>query len=1090
MRRLLLLFLCTPLAAQTPVKPPAATTQAASDVRAMSSALSWRSIGPALMSGRIADIAIHRTDRRTWYVASGSGGVWKTTNAGITFTPIFDDQPSFSIGDVTLDPSNPDVVWVGTGENVSGRHVGWGDGVYRSRDGGRSWARMGLAASQHIGKILVDPRNGQRVLVAAEGPLWSPGGERGVYRSTDGGTTWSAALTIDENTGVTDLEFDPSNPDVVYAAAYERRRHVWGFLAGGSRSGIWKSTDNGATWRRVTRGLPSGDMGKIGLAVTAADPTRVYATIESTDDDRGFYASTDRGESWEKRNSYISGGTGPHYYQEIEASPTDPDLVYQMDVFLHVTRDAGRTFNRLETAHDKHSDNHALWIDPSDGRHLLVGTDAGLYESFDDGTRWRHFPNIPVAQVYKVALNSREPFYDVLVGAQDEGTLHGPSRTLNQDGIRNHDWYVPLGADGYGVAFAPDNADVMYLMSQEGNLVRKDRKNEEAIAIRPVGAPTDPPERWGWDSPILVSPHRPDRIYYASQRLWRSDNRGDRWTPISGDLTLSRDRYTMPFQGRTWSVDALHDNGAMSKYATITAISESPRKEGQLVIGTDDGLVQLSSDGGTTWTRSGPLPALPALSFVNDVEFSAHNANTLYVAADAHKEGDFKPYLYVSDDSGRSWRSIAGDLPSSALVWAVQQDPVRRELLFAGTELGVYWTPNGGVNWHRLKTGMPTISVRDIKLHAQSGDLVAATFGRGVYVLDDYTPLRALTASTAAEGIMPVRDTWWFVPHQVAQAAGRPELGSDDFTLENPPVGALLTYFVRDVPTTAKETRRADERARSERRADVPFPGYDQLRAEQTEGAPRVLIAIANEAGDRVRMLDVPARAGVGRVTWDLRGPSPDPIDLTPRGFRAPWDAGPEGPLVAPGRYSATLMIVSAGGVRTVGASQSFTVRPVPSLPSTIDFVAVAAFQREVAEQLRKMSMANAEVSRIRTVVRHARAAVLVTPRASPSLLGQADSIEVAVSALAVRLSGDPARQQLSQSDVNSIGSRIYAAAETWSSRQPPTATQRDGLMSASAELAAVLGDLRSLSSGPLARLEAALETAGAPYTPGRPPTR
>ncbi|MCU0647836.1 MAG: hypothetical protein MUF00_07555 [Gemmatimonadaceae bacterium] len=911
-----------------------------------------------------------------------------------------------------------------------------------------------------------------------------------MYKSTDGGKSWTAALTIDENTGVTDLEFDPANPDVVYAAAYQRRRHVWGFLGGGTRSGIWKSTDNGATWRRVTRGLPSGDMGKIGLAVTAADPTRVYATIESSNEDRGFYASSDRGESWEKRNSYRSGGTGPHYYQEIEASPTDPALVYQMDVFLHVTRDGGRTFTQLETGHDKHSDNHALWIDPADGRHLLVGTDAGLYESFDDGTRWRHFPNIPVAQLYKVALNSREPFYDVLVGAQDEGTLHGPSRTLNQDGIRNHDWYVPLGADGYGVAFAPDDPDVMYLMSQEGNLYRKDRKNEEAIAIRPMGMPTDPPERWGWDAPILVSPHRADRIYYASQRLWRSDNRGDRWTPISGDLTLARDRYTMPFLGRTWSVDALHDNGAMSKYATITAIAESPRKEGQLVVGTDDGVVQLSGDGGTTWTRSGVLPGLPPLSFVNDVEFSAHDANTLFVAADAHKEGDFTPYLHVSDDLGRSWRSIAGDLPKGALVWAVQQDPVRRELLFAGTEAGVYWTPNGGVNWHRLKAGMPTISVRDIKVHAQSGDLVAATFGRGVYVLDDYTPLRALTATAASEGILPVRDAWWFVPHQVAQAAGRPELGSDDVTLENPPVGALFTYLVRDVPTTAREARRADERARSERNADVPFPGYDRLRAEQMERAPRLWITIANEAGERVRVLDLPARAGVGRVTWDLRGPSPDPIDLSPRGFRPPWDAGPDGPLVAPGRYTATLLLVSAGGVRTVGASQSFTVRPVPNVRSSIDFVTVAAFQREVAEQMRTLSMANAEVARIRTVLQHARAAVLAAPRAAPTVLSQADSIEVTVSALALRLSGDPARQRLSQSDVASIGSRIFAAAETWSSRQPPTATQRDGVAWASTELVAVVRDVRALRSGALARLEAALEAAGAPYTPGRPPTR
>ncbi len=1084
---LLPFLLCTPLAAQTRDRVPPSPTQPAPDARALSATLSWRAIGPALMSGRIADIAVHPRDRRTWYVASGSGGVWKTSNAGITFSPIFDDQPSFSIGVATLDPTNPDIVWVGTGENVSGRHVGWGDGVYRSRDAGRSWERVGLAASQHIGKILIDPRDGQRVIVAAEGPLWSAGGERGVYRTTDGGRTWTAVLSIDENTGITDLEFDPSNPDVVYAAAYQRRRHVWGFLGGGPRSGIWKSTDNGVTWRQVTRGLPSGDMGKIGLAVTAADPKRVYATIEASADERGFYASMDRGESWEKRNAYISGGTGPHYYQEIEASPTNADLVYQMDVFMQVTRDAGRTFSTLETAHDKHSDNHALWIDPADGRHLLAGTDAGLYESFDEGTRWRHFPNLPVAQLYKVALNTREPFYDVLVGAQDLGTLHGPSRTMNEDGIRNHDWYVPLGADGYGVVFAPNDPDLMYFMSQEGNLVRKDRRNEEAIAIRPMGEPSDPPERWNWDSPILVSPHRPDRIYYASQRLWRSETRGDSWTHVSGDLTLARDRYTLPYQGRTWSVDALHDNGAMSKYGTITAIAESPRTEGHLVIGTDDGLVQLSADGGTTWARSAPMSGLPALSFVNDVEFSAQDASTVFVAADAHKDGNFTPYLFVSSDLGRSWRSIAGDLPKGAIVWAVQQDPVRRELLFAGTEAGVFWTPNSGANWYRLGAGMPTISVRDIKLHPRAGDLVAATFGRGVYVLDDYTPLRALTAATTvAAGVLPVQDAWWFVPHQVAQASGRPELGSDDFTLDNPAAGALITYKLSDVPTTARAARRADERTRVESGTDVPFPGYDRLRNELTEGTPRALIVIATDAGERVRLLDVPARAGMGRVTWDLRGPSPDPIDLTPRGFRAPWESSPTGPLVAPGRYTATLMVVSATGVRSVGSPQAFMVKPVANLRAGTDVVAVAAFQREVAESRRRLSVANVEVARVRDVLRHARAAVLAAPRADPALLGQIDGIEQSLATIVVRLSGDPARRRLSQSDVTSIGSRLGAASSVWQTRQPPTATQRAGVTWATTELATVTRELRALVSGDLARIEAALEAAGAPATPGR----
>jgi photosystem II stability/assembly factor-like uncharacterized protein len=431
-----------------------------------SASLSLREIGPAVAGGRIADIEVNPVESTTWFVAVGSGGLWKTTNAGTTWTPVFDDQSTYSIGDVALDPSNPEVVWVGTGENVSGRHVGWGDGVYRSRDGGRTWEQMGLEASEHIGKVLVDPRDGNVVLVAAEGPLWSPGGERGVFRSSDGGDSWTQVLEIDENTGATDLEFDPENPDVVYAATFQRRRHIWGYMAGGQGSGVWKSTDGGLTWRKLSAGLPGGDLGKIGLAVTPANPDLVYATIEAGQGQQGFYRSTDKGESWTKRNGYISGGTGPHYYQELEASPTDPDLVYQMDVFVQVTRDGGATFENLGTGGEAHSDNHAFWIDPANGDHLLVGTDAGLYESFDDGLTWRHFPNMPISQFYKVAMGNAEPFYNIIGGAQDLGTLYGPSRTMNTEGVRNQDWYVPMGADGYNVGIDPTDPNILYMETQ------------------------------------------------------------------------------------------------------------------------------------------------------------------------------------------------------------------------------------------------------------------------------------------------------------------------------------------------------------------------------------------------------------------------------------------------------------------------------------------------------------------------------------------------------------------------------------------------------------------------------------------------
>jgi photosystem II stability/assembly factor-like uncharacterized protein len=1070
--------------------PPLAAQPARTDIASATAGLRLRSIGPATMGGRIADVEVHPIDRSTWYVAVGSGGVWKTTDAGTTFSPIFDSQPSYSIGEITIDPTRPETVWVGTGENVSGRHVGWGDGVYRSRDAGRTWERMGLQKSEHIGRILVDPRDGNVVLAAAEGPLWSAGGERGVFRTTDGGATWTQVLSIDEHTGVTDLEFDPSNPDVVYAAAYQRRRHVWGFLAGGPGSGIWKSTDGGATWRKVTSGLPKGDMGKIGLAVTPAEPGQVFATIEADDEERGFYRSRDRGESWERRNPYISGGTGPHYYQEIEASPTNPDVVYQMDVFIHVTRDGGGSFQNLETGHDKHSDNHALWIDPADGRHMLVGTDGGLYESFDEGRRWRHFPNLPISQFYKVAISNREPFYDVLGGAQDLGTLHGPARTLNRDGIRNQDWYVPMGADGYGVAFDPRDPDLMYLMWQEGNLYRKHRRDEEAVSIKPQPGPGDPPERWNWDSPILVSPHDPDRIYFGSQRLWQSDDRGSSWRPISGDLSLGQNRYEQRFGGRVWSVDALHDTGAMSKYGTTTAIAESPREAGVLAVGTDDGLVQVSRDGGKSWTRAAALPGLPPLSFVNDVEASMHEPQTVFVAADAHKIGDFTPYLYVSRDLGRTWRSIAGDLPKGTIVWAIQQDHERPELLFAGTEFGIYWTPDGGTRWHKLTGGVPTISFRDLKIHRRDGDLVGASFGRGFYVLDDYAPLREIAAGALdGEGtLFRVRDAWWYVPAQVGQAPGRPELGTDDFTADNPPFGALITYYLREAPATAKETRRAEEKKLREKEADVPFPGFDRLAAEATESDPKVFVVISDAKGQAVRRIEGPAKAGIQRIAWDLRGPSPEPIDLTPPGFRPPWSDPDRGPLMAPGRYTATLVVVSAAGVRTLGTPQSFEVKPVKTLGEGADAAAVTRFQHEVAELRRRAAAAGEEIGRARDVLRHMRAALAAAPRADAALFARLDKANATVADLSRRLSGDPARQRLNESDSPSISSRVQSAMATWDTRQAPTATQQRAAEIARTELSTLERDVDALVSGELIRLREALDAAGAPWTPRRSP--
>ena len=1065
----------------------ASAPAAAQSVSQALSAIPLREVGPAAVGGRIADIAVNPLDKSTWYVAVGSGGLWKTTNAGTTWAPVFDEQKSFSIGTVALDPSNPDVVWVGTGENVSGRHVGWGSGIYVSRDAGKTWEHKGLERSEHIGKILMHRDYPGSLIVAAEGPLWSAGGQRGLFRTSDGGDTWEQILEIDEHTGVTDVEIDPSDPKTLYAAAFQRRRHVWGYMGGGSGSGIYKSTDGGDSWREITTGLPSGDIGKIGIAVTPANAELVYATIEAADGQQGFYRSTDKGESWERRNGYISGGTGPHYYQEIEASPTEEDIVIQMDVFYQITTDGGASFDNLGTGREKHSDNHALWIDPDNTLHMLSGTDAGLYETFDRGTTWRHFPNMPISQFYKVAVSNREPFYDILGGAQDLGTLWGPARTLNTEGVRNSDWLIPMGADGYGVQIDPSDPDIMYLMTQQGNLFRTDAKSWESLQIQPQPAPGDAPERWNWDSPILISPHDSDRLYFASQRLWRSEDRGDNWNAISEDLTTNTNRYELPYMGRVWELDALHDNGAMSKYSTVTSITESSVQEGLLYTGSDDGLIHFTSDAGQTWTRAGVFPGVPERAFINDVEASQHDANTVFAAADAHKIGNYTPYLFRSDDNGQNWTNITGDLPDETIVWAVQQDHVDPNLLVIAAEWGIYFSPNGGTNWHKL-AGSPTIAFRDVKLHRRDNDIIGATFGRGFYILDDYSPLREI-ASGALDGlggVAPVRDAWWYVPHPTNQAVGRPTLGSSAYAAPNPDFGALLTYLVPEMPETAQDAREGREAEVREQGGDAQFPGYEALFDELTESGPQALIRIDDVSGTPIRWIEGSPRAGLHRVAWDLRRAAPNPMNLSTPGFRPPWVSDPQGPLAPPGEYSAQLVVVSSAGAEEIGQAQSFEVKPVASAPG-VDFIAVAEFQYDVSELQRRVGVAGAEMGRQRDRLPFMRAALLRTPRADPALFNEMDAVERAFNEISVRLQGDRVRGSLNESTSPAISSRVgNVVGGHWSTRQNPTGTQRRNIEIAQQGLGAVEADLAGLIGGRLMQLEEALAAAGAPWTPGR----
>jgi photosystem II stability/assembly factor-like uncharacterized protein len=1046
--------------------------------------LSFRSIGPAIMSGRISDIVIHPKRKSVWYVAVGSGGVWKTENAGTTWTPIFDSQASYSIGCLTLDPSNPDIVWVGTGENVSGRHVGYGDGVYKSLNGGKTWTNMGLKDSEHIARILVDPRNSAVVYVAAEGPLWSPGGERGLYKSVDSGKTWIPSLSISKDTGVTSAEFDPSNPDIIYAAAYQRRRSVAAFVGGGPESAIHKSEDAGKTWRKLTVGLPTGDIGKIGLAISPIDPRVVYATIEASPEQRGFYRSTDRGESFEKRNSFISGGTGPHYYQEIFADPNVFDRVYQMDPGLAVTHDGGKTFGRVDEK-SKHGDNHAMAFLPGDPDYLLNGSDGGVYESRDGGKTWRFFENLPVTQFYKVALDNALPFYNVHGGTQDNGSQLGPSRTINANGISNFDWTITFGADGYASAIDPTDPNTLYVEWQEGNLLRYDKKSQETVYISPTPGPGEPPLRFNWDSPVLISPHAHTRIFYASQYVWRSDDRGDSWTRISPDLTRNTFRLTQPIMGRTWSADALWDHGAMSKFSTISTIGESPLVEGLIYAGTDDGLIQVTEDGGKNWRKTDKLPGVPDNFFVNKIRASKLDKDVVFAAVDAHKTGDYKPYLLRSDDRGRTWISIAGDLPARTIVWSVAQDHIKKDLLFAGTEFGLYATVDGGKRWHKLGGGVPTISFRDLEIQERENDLVGASFGRGFFVLDDYSALRHLEESALAQPaiVFPVKKALAYNPLQPIGSSGKGCLGETFWLAPNPPFGAVFTYYLKDGLKTAAAARRDEEQKLLKDGKSVTFPGWEALRREDNENKPEIILTIADKNGQVVRRIGGPAGAGLHRIAWDLRYPTGDPTRLESPSMES-WEYAPQGPFVVPGTFTVTLAQKIDGAVTTLGAPQTFVVESLAlaSLPEK-DKAALLDFQKKAGELQRAMMGVAAAAEEALKSLTYIRKALLDTPKADPKLMETARTIEVKIKETLREILGDSTFDQRSEVRPPSLMDRVSAQI---GSSDPITKTVRRNYEIAADGFGAVLETLRGLIERDLRKLGDALEAAGAPWTPGR----
>jgi photosystem II stability/assembly factor-like uncharacterized protein len=1068
---------------------PADSTAADSSARLPLDGLRFRQLGPGSTSGRISDVVVHPRRPATWYVATASGGLWKTENAGTTFTPIFDQQGAFSIGALALDQRNPNVLWVGTGENNSLRSVAYGDGVYKSIDGGRTFTNVGLPRSEHIGRIVIDPRNSDVVYVAAIGPLWSGGGDRGLYKTTDGGRTWTRLLGGGEWAGVNDVQLDPRNPDVLLASTFQRQRRVWGQIHGGPESGLHRSTDGGATWTRLRTGLPGGDLGRIGLAISPADPDYAYAVIEAGGGGAGFYRSTDGGASWARMSGEVGLGL---FYQELFPDPHDRDRVYQVEVNTSVTEDGGRTWTRLGSS-GQHVDHHAVWIDPADPQHLLLGTDGGLYETFDRGGAWRWFANLPLTQFYTVALDDATPFYNVCGGTQDNNTVCGPSQNAKATGIENSDWRTIVGGDGFRVQVDPTDPDIVYAESQNGGMVRHDRRTGENIPIRPQPEPGEPPSRWYWDTPILISPHAPQRLYVGSQRLWRSDDRGDSWRAVSGDLTRAIDRNQLRMMGRVWGSDAIGKWASTSFYGTIIAISESPKQAGLLYVGTDDGLVQVSEDGGATWRASSRFPGVPDTTYVQRVVASRHDANVAYAVFNNHRSGDFAPYVVKTADRGRTWTNIGGTLPARGSVYGFVEDPREPRLLFAGTEFALFVSVDGGARWTRLRGGLPTIQMRDLAIHARDDDLVVATFGRGFWVLDDLAPLRALARrpelARAEAALLPVTRTNMWLPERTSNAGA---WGGANFSAGNPEPGTTISYLVGRAPRTARAARLAREQAAARRGEDVPQPTLEQLRAEDLEETPQAQLTITDADGRVVRRLTGPAGAGLHRVQWDLRWSGLSPVAAAAAGGDGGGEGrgGSRGPFVVPGPYTVTLALrLPDGAVREVGR-ETFTAAPPAERARTVATdPAVQAFRLETARLQRVVLGTAALLTETIARVRALEAALPQAHVAVDTLQRDARALARRLDTLRLALNGDNTPSRLQQPSEPGLVSRLTDLVNGhWSTQQAPTGTQRRQFDLVARDAPPLLAQLRAIVERDLPALEARAERAGAPWTPGRVP--
>ncbi len=681
---------------------------------------------------------------------------------------------------------------------------------------------MGLKESRQIGMIAIDPRNSDVVYVAAEGSAWGPGGERGLYKTTDGGNTWTKVLNISENTGINNVILDPRNPDVVYATSEQRRRHVYTKISGGPESAVYKSKDGGKTFEKIMKGLPGGHIGGMGMAISPVNPDVLYLIVEAAGESSGFFRSENRGASWEKMSSYNASG---QYYNEIVCDPVDVNRVFSMETVSQVTTDGGKTWRAVGN-NERHVDDHAMWIDPANTKHWYIGGDGGIYETFDDGANYIFKSNFPVTQFYRVFADNAFPFYNVYGGTQDNNSMGGPSRSLRRDGVVNDDWYVTQGGDGFWIAVDPEDENIIYTESQYGNAARLDKKSGESVSIKPWPPKGEQTYRWNWDTPLVISHFNREHIYMAANKLFKSKDRGSSWDVISGDLTRNEDRNQFKVMDKYWSADAVAKDVSTSLWGTLVSFSESTLKDGLIYTGSDDGVVAVTTDGGKTWNMTKTFPGVPEYTYVSDVMADRFNENVVYATFNNLKSDDFKPYVLKSNDQGKTWSSISSNLPANGSVHTIAQDFVNPDLLFVGTEFSFFFSVDGGQEWIQLKGGLPTIPVRDIAIQERENDLVIATFGRGFYIIDDYTPLRHFNEKIQASAgyIFPVKDAQMY-----SESRGFDNQGSMYYTAPNPAFGATFTYYVKDVPKTDKAIRTEKEKALFEKGERIP-----QLKLERS----------------------------------------------------------------------------------------------------------------------------------------------------------------------------------------------------------------------------------------------------------------